>query len=94
MDCKGVVRIDFICTSDLTELYVNEINTIPGSFAFYLWEPLGLSYEKLIDELLALAERAHEARKNNNFAFDSEIISKFAKNSQKGGKLWLKGGKV
>lgn len=87
MDCKGVVRIDYICDSELKELYVNEINTIPGSFAFYLWEPLGISYDKLIDKLIDFAFKAFEARKNNNFAFNSEIIAKFAKNSQKSGKF-------
>lgn len=85
MDCKGVVRIDYICSSDLSELYVNEINTIPGSFAFYLWEPLGISYTELIEKLIEYAFKAFEAKTNNNFAFDSEIIAKFA-SSCAGGK--------
>ncbi|MBP5661748.1 MAG: D-alanine--D-alanine ligase [Clostridia bacterium] len=87
MDCKGVVRIDYIADHDLANLYVNEINTIPGSFAFYLWEPLGISYAKLIDILIETAFQAYEARKENNFAFDSEIIAKFALGSQKSGKF-------
>ena len=86
LDCKGVVRIDYICTSDLSELYVNEINTIPGSFAFYLWEPLGIPYPQLIDKLIEIAISASEEKKHNNFAFDSEIVAKFAKGSQKSGK--------
>lgn len=89
MDCKGVVRIDYICDADLKTLYVNEINTIPGSLAFYLWEPLGISYEKLIDKLIDCAMLAHKAKKDNNFAFDSQIIAKFASGSQKGGKGWF-----
>lgn len=89
MDCKGVVRIDYIGDKNLENLYVNEINTIPGSLAFYLWEPLGISYQKLIDKLIDYAMLAHKAKKSNNFAFDSEIISKFASGSQKGGKGWL-----
>lgn len=88
MDCKGVVRIDYICDHELNELYVNEINTIPGSFAFYLWEPLGISYSQLIEKLISYAFKAYECKQNNNFAFDSEIIAKFASGSQKGGK-WL-----
>ncbi len=87
MDCKGVVRIDYICSGDLTELYVNEINTIPGSFAFYLWEPLGISYDKLIEKLIDFAIKANNEKKKNNFAFDSEIIAGFAKGSQKSGKF-------
>ncbi len=89
MDCKGVVRIDYICDKNLENLYVNEINTIPGSLAFYLWEPLGISYQKLIDKLIDYAMLAHKAKKSNNFAFDSEIISKFSQCSQKSGKGWF-----
>ena len=87
MDCKGVVRIDYILNSDMTELYINEINIIPGSFAFYLWEPLGIGYTQLIDELIEIAQKANEDKKNNNFAFDSEIIQGFARNSLKAGKF-------
>lgn len=86
MDCKGVVRIDYIASNDLSELYVNEINTIPGSFAFYLWEPLGISYSQLIDNLIEIAFTAYEDKKQNNFAFDSEIVAKYANGSAKGGK--------
>ena len=91
MDCKGVVRIDYMLDKD-ENLYINEINTIPGSFAFYLWEPLGKSYSALIDELIDIAFLANKDRKQNNFAFDSEIISGFARNSQKAGKFG--GGKL
>ena len=42
-DCKGVVRIDYLVDQDTNDLYVNEINTIPGSLAFYLWEPCSAS---------------------------------------------------
>ncbi len=87
MDCKGVVRIDYICDNELKELYVNEINTIPGSFSFYLWEPMGIDYKSLIDKLIEYAQRALEEKKKNNFAFDSEIIAGFASNSQKAGKF-------
>ncbi len=86
MDCKGVVRIDYMLDKD-DNLYINEINTIPGSFAFYLWEPKGKSYQSLIDELIEIAFKANKDRKQNNFAFDSEIISGFARNSQKAGKF-------
>ncbi len=91
MDCKGVVRIDYMLDKE-DNLYINEINTIPGSFAFYLWEPKGKSYSALIDELIDIAFRANKDRKQNNFAFDSEIISGFARNSQKAGKFG--GGKL
>lgn len=75
-DCKGVVRIDFIYDKASQQIYANEINTIPGSFAFYLWEPLGISFEQLIDQLIQLAEEAHREKKRNVFAYDSNVLKK------------------
>ena len=57
LDCKGVVRIDYMLTKD-DELYITEINTIPGSMAFYLWQESGIPYARLIDRLVEYAERA------------------------------------
>ena len=73
-DCKGVVRIDFLVDQDTNALYVNEINTIPGSLAFYLWEPCGMSYPKLIDRMVEIAIQAAEDKRKNNYAFDSKLI--------------------
>lgn len=36
---------------DNGKLYFNEINTIPGSLAFYLWEPVGVPYKELLDRM-------------------------------------------
>lgn len=76
MDCKGVVRIDFLVNEATGELFVNEINTIPGSMAFYLWEPCGLKYPQLIDELVAIAQRALSEKKQNSYAYDSTLLEK------------------
>ena len=84
MDCKGVVRIDFLVDNQTGELYVNEINTIPGSMAFYLWEPCGLSYEALIDELVGIAKCAAEEKKKNSYAYDSAILQKVRSGGAKG----------
>ncbi|GHU70353.1 D-alanine--D-alanine ligase [Clostridia bacterium] len=74
LDCKGVVRIDYIVDSNKDSLYVNEINTIPGSLAYYLWEASGLSYPQLIDHMVELAERAHARKNEAKFGFDSAIL--------------------
>ncbi len=79
MDCKGVVRIDFLVNEQTQEVFVNEINTIPGSLSFYLWEPTGLPYGKLIDELVSVAQRAKEDKKKNSYAYDSSILDKVRK---------------
>ncbi|MGI6193085.1 MAG: D-alanine--D-alanine ligase family protein [Christensenellales bacterium] len=89
LDCKGVVRIDFLYDTKNEKLYANEINTIPGSFAFYLWEPLGISYAELIDRLIAFAETAHREKQRSNYAFESDILKKsgFGAKGAKGGKF-------
>lgn len=75
-DCKGVVRIDYIFDKADSMLYVNEINTIPGSFAFYLYEPLGIGYPQLIDEIVECAVRVHKEKSRNVYAFDSDVLIK------------------
>lgn len=72
LDCKGVVRIDFMIDGEA--LYVGEVNTIPGSLAFYLWEPMGISYPALIDRMVELAYRAHAEKNRSVFAYDSTIL--------------------
>ena len=83
---KGVVRIDYMIDTDSNELYLNEINSIPGSFAFYLYDPIGLPYKKLIDRLIDGAFAAMNEKKKNNFAYDSRILDKVTKGA-KAGKL-------
>ena len=67
MDCKGVVRIDYM-------LYITEINVIPGSLAFYLWENAGMPYRELIDRMVELAEKAHLDKNQANYAYTSDIL--------------------
>lgn len=91
MDCKGVVRIDYMVDRDTGKYYITEINTIPGSLAFYLWQPAGLPYSKLIDEMVRFAMKAHEEKARNSFAFASDILSGVQLGGKTGGKL---GGKM
>ena len=74
LDCKGVVRIDYMFDTDHEELYITEINTIPGSLAFYLWENAGLSYSRLIDKMIDYAIAAHEEKNSANYAYTSDIL--------------------
>ncbi len=88
LDCRGVVRIDYMLDAAADELYITEINTIPGSLAFYLWnrsEP-PLSYRELIDRLVGLALKAHEAKNENSYAYRSEIFLNPALDGAKGAK--------
>lgn len=74
LDCKGVVRIDYMFDKASGKTYITEINTIPGSLAFYLWEYDGLSYTRLIDRMIACAEKAHADKNRANYAFTSDIL--------------------
>lgn len=91
LDCKGVVRIDFLYDKAAEKLYANEINTIPGSFAYYLWEPMGMKYSQLIDFLIECALRAHRDKQNSNYGYDSTILQKVIKGAKQGG---TKGAKI
>ena len=74
LNSKGVVRIDFIIDNADGKVYVNEINTIPGSFAFYLWEHDGIKYPELIDKLITIAEEEYAEKKKNTYTYSSNII--------------------
>ena len=74
MDCKGVVRIDYMFDRASGKLYITEINTIPGSLSFYLWENAGMPYAELIDRMVACAEKAHAEKNRANYAFTSDIL--------------------
>ena len=92
LDCKGVVRIDYMFDKNAGKLYITEINTIPGSLAFYLWENAGVAYTRLIDRMVGYAEKAHGDKNRANYAYTSDILkgvsfgTKGAKGS-KGGKI-------
>ena len=65
LDCAGMARVDFLVDKDTNEIYLNEVNTLPGftSISMYpkLWDATGLKYSELIDELIKLA-----VERNNN----------------------------
>jgi D-alanine-D-alanine ligase len=59
IDCAGMARADFLLSGETGELYVNELNTIPGftAISMYpkLWEASGIPYSELIDRLIECA---------------------------------------
>ncbi len=86
---NGVVRIDFIIDTDSGKVYANEINTIPGSLSFYLWEATGVKYTELLDRLISLAFKRQRSRQNLTFTIDTNILSKttFGTKGAKGSKM-------
>jgi len=76
LDCKGTVRVDLLLAED-GSLYINEINTIPGALAFYLWAEEGLAYPQLIERMVEYAFRAHAQKTRSVFAYDSTILQSY-----------------
>lgn len=82
----GVVRIDFLMDDQSKEIFVNEINTIPGSLAFYLWEAAGMKYTEMLDKLVSLAFSRQRKRENLRFEIDTNILSQCGSFGAKGSK--------
>ncbi|MBD5249968.1 MAG: D-alanine--D-alanine ligase [Barnesiella sp.] len=75
LGCHGVSRVDVIVDADNDNIYVNEINTIPGSLSFYLWEATGISFDKLMDRLVQLALKRNRERAQKTVSYDANIFS-------------------
>ena len=85
MDCCGVVRVDYLMDESREHVYVNEINTIPGSFSFYLWEHNDLPFGKLLDVLIEEALNQAKLRKDKVLKYDSKILDNLTRNGKQGG---------
>ena len=86
LGCTGVIRIDFIIDEDTNSIYVNEVNTIPGSLSFHLWRATNLNYTDLLDKLINLSLKRNREEKNITYSFDSNILSGYSINGIKGTK--------
>ena len=82
--CDGVARIDFMIDEATGGIYVNEINTIPGSLSFYLWEATGIKFDELVDRLIAIA---FKRKRDSEFKTTSYSENIFAYQAKHGAKL-------
>ena len=89
LSCHGVSRVDVIIDRKTRNIYVNEINTIPGSLSFYLWEATGISFDKLMDKLVQLALKRKRESGMKTVSYDQNIFSLGG-----GGVKGAKGGKL
>lgn len=83
-DASGVARLDFLVNADTEEVYFNEINTIPGSFSFYLWEKSDLSFAGLVSELIDIALKKHQAKNGRIRSYETNLLSEKAATGIKG----------
>lgn len=82
---RGIARIDFMVDKK-GSVYFNEINTMPGSLAFYLWEKSNYPFPKLVKKLVELAVSDWEVKQGLIRSFESNILSSFANRGIKGSK--------
>jgi len=75
LSCHGVSRVDVMVDRKDNSVYVNEINTIPGSLSFYLWEATGISFGALMDNLVQLALKRKRAQEQKTFTYDHNIFA-------------------
>lgn len=75
LSCHGVSRVDVIIDRKTRDIYVNEINTIPGSLSFYLWEATGLPFDRLMDTLVSLAVKRKREAGMKTVSYDQNIFS-------------------
>ncbi len=87
LGCNGIVRIDFMIDTISGEIFLNEINTIPGSLSFYLWEPLGVSYTDLLDSMIDLGLKRHREQEEISYAFDTNVLEGMSFGGSKGSKM-------
>jgi D-alanine-D-alanine ligase len=79
LDCKGVVRIDYIIDESDNSYYICEINTIPGSLSFYLWSETDLTFSELLTKMIDFAMTAHREKLRNKLSFESVILENAGK---------------
>lgn len=84
VDGRGIVRIDFLVKPDLGEVYLNELNTMPGSLSFYLWHATGLSQAQVVDKLVTLARDAYADKRRNMYDYKTNLVAVAAGRGLKG----------
>ena len=82
----GVVRFDYLVDIEREKIYINEINTVPGSLAYYLFESVGISFSHMLDKIIEQSEQKYLDRKSRQRNFATDILSNFQGGS-KGSKL-------
>lgn len=86
INCAGTARIDFLL-EDNQKVYVNEINTLPGSTSYHLWEKVGISFKELMDRLIEIALKNQEEKDKNLVTFESDIYLKTSYGTKGGSRL-------
>lgn len=82
LDGCGVARIDYFVDKENGKFWVNEINSPPGSFAFYLWEKSAIKFKQLLDMLIEFALKRAQNQNKTQYTFASNLLSDMAKSAK------------
>lgn len=75
LQASGLVRIDFLVHAETEKVYFNEINTIPGSFSFYLWKESDISFEQLLMRLIQIAKKVHRQKNGRVRSYETNLLN-------------------
>ena len=81
---SGLARLDFLVNRDTNEYFFNEINTIPGSFSFYLWKESDIPFTRLLTELIQIAIDQHQKKNGRVQSYETNLLSQKAVKGMKG----------
>lgn len=84
VDGCGIARVDFLVREEAGEVFLNEINTMPGSLAFYLWHEEDMTPAQVVDELIRLALEAHAEKRKTVYNYKTGLIAHAAARGLKG----------
>ena len=73
-ELRGVARIDYLYDTATKQLYVNEINTIPGSLSSYLWEWEGVDLTQLLDLIIQDGIQAYRDRGKRISSYSTNLL--------------------
>ena len=77
LGCSGIARVDFLIDGETKKIFVNEVNTLPGSLYQHNWRKAGVSNIDLVEKLLGFAEEKFERQKSLTHTFSSEILDQY-----------------
>ena len=75
LQSSGLARLDFLLNQNTNEVFFNEINTIPGSFSFYLWDKSGYDFPSLLERLVEIAEQNHRLKNGRTRSYETNLLS-------------------
>ncbi len=84
IDGRGTARVDFLVRQESGEVFLNEINTMPGSLAFYLWQEEGMTPADVVDELIRLALEAHAEKRKTVYNYKTDLLAHATAHGLKG----------